>query len=76
MLIVIIILYGQGLLADPIPVSIMDQEPIDGGTLSEDPFFFCVGDGEADRVSLVSVEGNSGPNSQWVVTDDLGNILG
>ncbi|MEL6916325.1 MAG: hypothetical protein AAFO99_01210, partial [Bacteroidota bacterium] len=76
MLIVIIILYGQGLLADPIPVSIIDQEPIDGGTLSEDPFFFCVGDGEADRVSLVSVEGNSGPNSQWVVTDDLGNILG
>ncbi|MEX0288457.1 MAG: T9SS type A sorting domain-containing protein, partial [Flavobacteriaceae bacterium] len=49
---------------------------VEGGTLSEDPFTFCVGDGEADHVSKVSVEGASGPNSQWVVTDEEGTILG
>ncbi len=52
------------------------QEEINGGTLTEDPFYFCVGDGEADYVSKVSVEGASGPNSQWVVTDEEGKILG
>ena len=52
------------------------QESIDGGTLSEEPFFFCVGDGVADNVSRVSVEGAVGPNRQWVVTDDTGLILG
>ncbi|MCW5518195.1 agarase, partial [Muriicola sp. Z0-33] len=49
---------------------------VDGGTLSEDPFFFCVGDGQPDHVSLVSVEGAEGPNAQWVVTDEAGTILG
>ncbi|MFS4447694.1 hypothetical protein ACKWCA_13495, partial [Maribacter sp. 2307UL18-2] len=55
---------------------ILVQEEINGGTLSEDPFHFCVGDGEADHVSKVSVEGASGPNMQWVVTDEDGKILG
>ena len=58
--------------AAPLP----QEVTVDGGTLSEDPFFFCVGDGEADHVSLVSVEGAEGPNSQWVVTDEAGTILG
>ncbi|MEX0287876.1 MAG: hypothetical protein AB3N14_02095, partial [Flavobacteriaceae bacterium] len=58
------------------PLSVYSQEPVEGGTLSEDPFTFCVGDGEADHVSKVSVEGASGPNSQWVVTDEEGTILG
>ncbi|MGF1557548.1 MAG: hypothetical protein ACFCUL_00485, partial [Flavobacteriaceae bacterium] len=49
---------------------------IDGGTLSEDPFTFCVGDGHPDHVSKVSVEGAVGPNGQWVVTDETGLILG
>ena len=39
-------------------------------------FHFCVGDGEADHVSDVSVEGAVGPNSQWVVTSPEGEILG
>jgi len=52
------------------------DDPVDGGTLSEDPFHFCVGDGEPDHVELVSVEGAEGPNSAWVVTDEDGKILG
>ncbi|MCW5516734.1 hypothetical protein, partial [Muriicola sp. Z0-33] len=39
------------------------QATVNGGTLSEDPFFFCVGDGQPDHVSLVSVEGAEGPNA-------------
>ncbi len=46
-----------------------------GGTVEGGPFSFCV-DGEADFVSDVSVTGNLGAISQWVVTDDTGIILG
>ncbi len=37
---------------------------------------FCAGDGEADNVSGITLSGNTGVNSQWVVTDEQGNILG
>ena len=49
-----------------------------GGTLTGGPFAFCVGDGEADNImdDGIILTGNTGPNSQWVVTDDEGNILG
>jgi len=46
-----------------------------GGTLSGGPFSFCV-DGIADMVSGVSVSGNEGDSSQWVITDANGLILG
>jgi len=48
-----------------------------GGTLTGGPFTFCV-DGEADNIPAdgITLSGNSGGNSQWVVTDDQGNILG
>jgi len=49
---------------------------IDGGTITGGPFEFCVGDGEADHVSGVELECNSTVNSQWVVTDEDGKILG
>ncbi|GAA3510746.1 hypothetical protein GCM10022393_25420 [Aquimarina addita] len=49
---------------------------VDGGIVSGGPFEFTVGDGIADNVSGVSVSGNIGTTSQWVVTDDSGNILG
>ncbi|WP_010521997.1 Ig-like domain-containing protein [Aquimarina agarivorans] len=49
---------------------------VDGGTLTGGPFTFTVGDGVADNVSGVSLSGNVGANSQYVVTDDSGNILG
>ncbi len=48
----------------------------DGGSVTGGPFEFCVGDGVPDNVSGVSVSGNTGTNSQWVVTDEDGNILG
>ena len=49
-----------------------------GGTLVGGPFEFCVGDGEADNLAAgsITLSGNSGSKSQWVVTDDQGNILG
>jgi len=51
---------------------------VEGGTLAGGPFEFCAGDGEADNIpaDAITLTGNSGPNSQWVVTDDQGNILG
>ncbi|WP_188112091.1 glycoside hydrolase family 48 protein [Aquimarina sp. RZ0] len=49
---------------------------VDGGVIAGGPFVFTVGDGIADNVSGISLTGNIGANSQWVVTDDQGNILG
>ncbi|MFP2997402.1 T9SS type A sorting domain-containing protein [Spongiivirga sp. MCCC 1A20706] len=62
-------------LSNPISVT-RNLPPVVGGTLSGGPFMFCAGDGEADNVSGVAVSGNSGQNSQYVVTDEQGNILG
>ena len=47
-----------------------------GGEITGGPFEFCVGDDYPDHVSDVEVMGNSGENSQWVVTDETGKILG
>ncbi len=49
---------------------------LNGGTLTGGPYTFTVGDGIADNVSGVSVSGNEGPNTGWVVTDEALNILG
>ena len=49
---------------------------VEGGILAGGPYEFCVGDDVADMVADVTLEGNSGSNSQWVVTDEEGNILG
>ncbi len=59
------------------PISVVRNSPV-GGTLTGGPYEFCVGDGEADNIPAgdIVLTGNSGGNSQWVVTDDLGNILG
>ena len=59
------------------PITVNRNQP-EGGTLTGGPFTFCVGDGEADNIPAgsITLEGNSGTNSQWVVTDDQGNILG
>ncbi len=52
------------------------NEPM-GGTLTGGPFTFCI-DGEADNIpaGAVTVSGNVGQTSQWVITDDQRNILG
>ena len=49
---------------------------VDGGTITGGPFTFTVGDGIVDNVSGVTLSGNEGETSQWVVTDDQRNILG
>ncbi len=46
-----------------------------GGTLSTaDPTTLCVGDGTVDQID-VSLLGNQGPQSTWVITDNEDNIL-
>ncbi len=49
---------------------------VDGGELSGGPFQFCVGDGIDDFVSGIILVGNEGPNTQWIVTNEEGIILG
>ena len=58
-------------------VTVNRSQP-EGGTLSGGPFEFCVGDGVADNIAAdgISLSGNSGGNTQWVVTDPNGMILG
>ncbi|HKK12707.1 MAG TPA: T9SS type A sorting domain-containing protein [Flavobacteriaceae bacterium] len=51
----------------------------EGGTLEGGPFEFCVGDGETDNIpeGAITLSGNEGTNSQWVVTNEDGtNIMG
>ncbi len=57
-------------------VNIPTPVVLNGGTLTGGPYTFTVGDGIADNVSGVSVSGNQGPNTGWVVTDEALNILG
>ena len=47
----------------------------EGGTLTGGPFEFTI-DGEPDNVSGITLSGQSGANSTWVVTDEAGKILG
>lgn len=50
---------------------------VDGGTLTGGPFNFCV-DGIADNIPAngISLTGSAGPINGWIVTDNLGEILG
>jgi len=58
-------------------ISVTRNQP-EGGTLEGGPFEFCVGDGEADQIldTEITLTGEGGENTQWIVTDDQGNILG
>ena len=58
------------------PISVVRTQQPDGGTLEGGVYEFCVGDGQADNVSGITLTGNTGTNSAWVVTDLDGNILG
>ncbi len=55
---------------------VITNPTVDGGTIAGGPFVFTVGDGIADNVSGVTLTGNVGETSQWIVTDDQGKILG
>ncbi|WP_158655081.1 glycoside hydrolase family 9 protein [Flavivirga eckloniae] len=48
---------------------------VNGGVISGGPFSFTVGDGTADNVSGITLSGNVGDSSQWVITDASNNIL-
>ena len=54
----------------------MEPEIVDGGMLTGNDFTFCVGDGIADQASGITLSGNTGANSAWVITDEQGTILG
>ena len=59
------------------PITVVRNQP-EGGTLTGGPFTFCVGDDEPDMLMPgdITLEGNAGTNSAWVVTDEDGTILG
>jgi len=66
-------------LSNPIEVNKVECAPscdVIGGVLSGGPFEFCVGDGIADYVSGITLSGNAGDNTAWVITDKARNILG
>jgi len=64
------------------PISVVRTEvevcEADGGHITGGPFEFTVGDGIADMIPQGSIHlsGNQGTNSQWVITDEAGTILG
>ena len=58
------------------PITVTRSAP-SGGMLSGGPFHFCV-DGIRDTIDTdeIMLSGNIGSESQWLVTDTSGNILG
>ncbi len=50
---------------------------VSGGSIAGGPFSYCV-DGVADNIpaGAIALTGNQGANSQWVITDERGYILG
>lgn len=58
--------------SNPIEVS---KGQAEGGIISGGPFNFCVGDGVADNANGIVLSGQSGSNSQWVVTDASGELI-
>ena len=74
-------LMGCFSLSNPVQISKEDCEvdcTAEGGMINGGPFEFCVTDGVDDFITVgqLVLSANTGGNSQWVVTDDLGNILG
>ena len=57
-------------------IAVIRSKP-SGGTLTGGPFSFCPGDNVEDRIpsNAILLSGNTGSNSQWLVTDNQGNIL-
>ncbi len=69
-------LYFSGSATAPDCGTIPTPVVVDGGVIAGGPFTFTVGDGIADNVSGVTITGNVGETSQWIVTDAAGKILG
>lgn len=58
---------------DEMPI---DEDTIEGGIVTGGPFEFTLGDGVADYAFGVSLSDAEGDNSQWVISDLSGLILG
>lgn len=58
-------------------ITVNRNQVVNAGTLSGGPFEFDV-DGDADFVSGITLDDSLafGDNSTWIITDDMGNILG
>ncbi len=56
------------------PITVVREEAFGGTIATTDPTTICAGDGVADPID-VTITGNAGDSTQWVITDDLGNIL-
>lgn len=52
------------------------EDPLEGGTITGGPFEFTLGDGIADYAFGVTLSGEEGDSSQWVISDEAGLILG
>ncbi len=62
-------------------VTVNEGDPlceVNGGALNGGPFTFCANDGTPDNIPTngITLTSEMGTNTQWVVTDDQGNILG
>jgi len=73
-------LVGCYSLSNPIEVIRTEENTdiceVDGGHITPGGlYFFCEGDGNPDYATGITLNNNTG-NSQWVVTDVQGNILG
>lgn len=53
----------------------VNRSDVNGGTLAGGPFSFCI-DGTEDNVSGITLSDNIGVNTNWVITDTSGVILG
>ncbi|MEL7160841.1 MAG: hypothetical protein AAFN92_08785, partial [Bacteroidota bacterium] len=56
---------------------VVERNQPSGGTLTGGPFEFTV-DGVPDMIpeGAITVDGSNGENFQWIITDDIGNIIG
>ncbi|NQX91228.1 MAG: hypothetical protein HRT74_03680, partial [Flavobacteriales bacterium] len=69
-------LVGQFSLSNSVAIT---RQVAEGGELTGGPFEFnSVGDGEPDMLAAgsITLSGNQGENTQWIVTDDEGYNLG
>ncbi|GAA0727114.1 hypothetical protein GCM10009430_34830 [Aquimarina litoralis] len=58
-------------------ITVVRNQVVNAGTISGGPYEFDV-DGEPDMVSGITLDSSNafGDNGTWIITDDLGNILG
>ena len=54
-------------------ITVIRNQP-EGGVLSGGPFEFCVGDSIGDFLTGLNLTGDTGPGSQWIITDNANNF--